>query len=152
MGWTYAGRGMASPAYNASLGIADAPLTPLRWEIDRERASATSHLGHTIPVRPFLGTIGLSPAVDHASGWLPTASGGNMDCRELIAGTTLYLPVQVPERSSPSAMATPQGDGEFSGTAIECPMETATLRLTRRDLRIAAPRQEPAGVDHAGLC
>lgn len=141
-GWTYAGRGMASPAYNASLGIADAPLTLLRWEIDRERASATSHLGHTIPVRPFLGTIGLSPAVDHASGWLPTASGGNMDCRELIAGTTLYLPVQVPGALlSVGDGHAAQGDGELSGTAIECPMEAATLRLTlRRDLRIAEPR------------
>jgi len=70
---------MVSPAYNAALGLAEAPLTLLRWAIDRAANIATNQLGHVVPLRPFFGTIGLASAQAHASGWEPMASGGNMD-------------------------------------------------------------------------
>lgn len=140
-GWTYSGRGLSTPALNAALGLADAPLTLLRWTLNSERSAATSHLGHTVPVRPFLGMVGLAPA-EPASPWTPDPCGGNMDCRELTAGSTLFLPVMVDGGLlSVGDGHAAQGDGELSGTAIECPMEEARLRLTlRRDLRIPGPR------------
>jgi len=139
-GWTYAGRGMSTPGLNAALGVGDAPLTLLRWTIDTGRGIATDQNGRSTPLRPFLGTIGLAPAEDDACGWTPRHCGGNMDCRELAAGTTLYLPVQCESGLlSIGDGHAAQGDGELSGSAIECPME-ATLRLAvRRDIRVSGP-------------
>lgn len=141
-GWTYAGAGMANALHNTALGIGDAPLTLLRWDIDHARHTATSHLGNTIRLHPFPGTIGLAPNEPYASGWNPTISGGNMDCRELIAGSTLMLPVQV--KGGLLSMGdghAAQGDGEFSGTAIECMLDELRLKITlQRGKRIAGPR------------
>jgi acetamidase/formamidase len=59
----------------------------------------------------------------------PRASGGNIDCRELVAGSTLYLPVTVPDALLCLGDGhAAQGDGEVSGTAVECAM-TTTLTL-----------------------
>jgi acetamidase/formamidase len=56
-------------------------------------------------------------------------SGGNIDCKELVAGSTLYLPVSVPGALlSLGDGHAAQGDGEVAGTAIECGM-TTELRL-----------------------
>ena len=141
-GWTYSGRGLATPAHNTALGIGDDTLTLMRWTLDDERTLATNHHGHTVRVRAFPGMIGLSPAEYDADAWIPRACGGNMDCRELVAGTTLYLPVLAEGGLlSVGDGHAAQGDGELSGTAIECAMEEVRLRLTlRRDLRITSPR------------
>ena len=128
-GWTYSGHGLATPAYNAALGIADAPLTLVRWSIDARECVASG--APRVPVRPFLGMMGLAPADTGACPWTPRATGGNMDCRELTAGATLWLPVE----SSGGMLyvgdghAAQQG-GELSGTAIETMMLEASLRLT----------------------
>ena len=54
--------------------------------------------------------------------------GGNIDCRELVAGSTLYLPVTVPEALLCLGDGhAAQGDGEVSGTAIECAMTTEVV-------------------------
>lgn len=149
-GWTYAGTGMSSPAHNAALGLADAPLTLLRWDLDvgspSGRRVARSHLGHTVPLRAFPGTIGLAPDEDHASGWVPRTCGGNMDCRELTEGSTLFLPVQCPGALlSLGDGHAAQGDGELSGTAIECMLEEVRLRITLlKNRRISSPRIRPA--------
>ena len=60
-----------------------------------------------------------------------TLGGGNLDCRELVAGSTLYLPVTVPGAALCLGDGhAAQGDGEVSGTAIECGMtSTVTLSL-----------------------
>ncbi len=89
--------------------------------------------GISVPLRPFLGVVGVAPNV---AGELPTippyaASGGNVDCRDLSrVGSVLYLPVNVPGAlfSAGDGHAA-QGDGEVCGTAIETPMK-ARLRLT----------------------
>ncbi|HKQ95342.1 MAG TPA: acetamidase/formamidase family protein [Aestuariivirgaceae bacterium] len=79
--------------------------------------------GARVPLKPFCGTIGLAPA---ESGTLsivpPRRVGGNMDIRDLAAGTELYLPVEVAGGlfSVGDTHAT-QGDGEVCGTAIESP-------------------------------
>jgi acetamidase/formamidase len=149
-GWTYAGKGMSSPAHNAALGLADAPLTLLRWELDAASPSgrrvARSHRGHTVPLRAFPGTIGLAPDEDRASGWVPRTCGGNMDCRELTEGSTLFLPVQCPGGLlSLGDGHAAQGDGELSGTAIECMLEEVRLRITLLKVhRLTSPRIRPA--------
>lgn len=147
-GWTYAGRGMAAPEHNRALGLGEAPLTLVRWSLDRDRGLATSDDGVQIPLAPFPGTIGLAPRVmsGRASGWLPSAAGGNMDCRELTAGSTLWLPVMTDGGLlSVGDGHAAQGDGELSGTAIECPLEELRLKLTlRKGLHVRSPRARTA--------
>lgn len=147
-GWTYSGLGMATSALNTAMGVGDSPLTLLRWTLDDERTRATNQYGHAVPVRPFLGVIGLAPEADDACAWTPRDCGGNMDCRELVAGSTLFLPVKAAGGLlSVGDGHAAQGDGELSGTAIECAMDEIRLRLTlRRDLAITGPRAlTPAG-------
>lgn len=71
----------------------------------------------------------------------PRASGGNIDCKELVAGTKLYLPISVDGAliSAGDAHAA-QGDGEVSQLAIEAPLERAQLTLVvRDDLALTTP-------------
>lgn len=71
-----------------------------------------------------------------------------MDCKELIAGSTLYLPITVPGALfSTGDGHGAQGDGEVSGVAIECPIERASLTFfLRDDMRLQTPRANtPAG-------
>ncbi len=150
-GWTYSGKGLATPDWNAAMRV-DA-LTLLHWTLD-PTGIATCHTGHTVPLRPFPGTIGLAPApIDgqaFASGWIPRPSGGNMDCRELTAGSTLFLPVMVEGGllSAGDGHAA-QSDGEVSGTAIECMLEELRLTLTlRSNMPLTAPRILSAPDEH----
>jgi acetamidase/formamidase len=70
----------------------------------------------------------------------PRRWGGNIDCKELVAGTSLYLPIPV---AGALLMAGDghgaQGDGEVSGTAIECPLERAKLTLDVDDRELGSP-------------
>jgi acetamidase/formamidase len=90
--------------------------------------------GREVELRPFLGVMGMPPPEPgvHSTG-PPRRSGGNIDCAELVAGSTLYLPISVDGAlfSAGDGHAR-QGDGEVSGTAIECPSE-ATLMLSLVD-------------------
>ncbi|MGH3008043.1 MAG: acetamidase/formamidase family protein [Gaiellaceae bacterium] len=106
------------------------------WSLDGD----TWRLGrHAVRSAPFLGVIGMPPPEpgEHRT-TPPRRWGGNIDCKELVAGTTLFLPIPV---DGALLMAGDghgaQGDGEVSGTAIECPLEraTLTLELDDRDLR-----------------
>lgn len=77
--------------------------------------------GVRLPTRPFAGTIGVAPAAPgNHSAIPPLACGGNMDVRSLVAGATLYLPVEVAGGlfSAGDGHAA-QGDGEVCGTAVE---------------------------------
>lgn len=149
-GWGWTTGGGWDPAANARLGLHDgARETVLRWQLDRDRMVGTDQHGHVVRLRPFLGVVGMPPEVP---GRHPTApprvSGGNIDCKELVSGSTLYLPVAVPGGLvSVGDGHALQADGEASGTAIECPMELAELTYgLRDDLPIATPRAEtPAG-------
>ena len=90
--------------------------------------------GFEVDLQPFLGVIGMPP-IGHGvhSTIPPRPQGGNLDCKELVAGTTLFLPIPVDGAlvSAGDGHAR-QGDGEVCGTAIECPSE-ATLTLDLRD-------------------
>jgi acetamidase/formamidase len=64
----------------------------------------------------------------------PRTCGGNIDCKDLVAGATLFLPIAVDGALfSAGDGHGRQGDGEVSGTAIECPLERADLTLSVRD-------------------
>jgi acetamidase/formamidase len=120
-----------------------------RWTLDPAAGRGRNQHGHAVALRPFMGVIGLPPAEPgRHSTTPPRANGGNLDCKELVVGSTLYLPIAVPGALfSVGDGHAAQGDGEVSRTAIECPMDDVTLTLTLRDdLPLAAPRAEtPAG-------
>jgi acetamidase/formamidase len=95
-----------------------------------------------IPVEPFFGTMGVCPAGASAQPVMPPGTfGGNLDIRQLVRGSTLFLPVQVDQAlfSCGDAHAA-QGDGEVCVTGIESPM-FASLRLSLdKDRSIPAPQ------------
>jgi len=100
--------------------------------ISRHDADRAAFLpGVDIPVRPFIGTIGVAPAEQGTHPVIPPyRTGGNMDCRDLIRGTRLWLPVAVPGALlSLGDTHIAQGDGEVCGTAIEAPMDVQ-LKIT----------------------
>jgi acetamidase/formamidase len=87
-----------------------------------------------VPLKPFAGTIGTAPAAPGVHSIVPPRRvGGNMDIRDLSAGTTLYLPVEVAGALfSVGDTHAAQGDGEVCGTAIESPMDVVlTIDLVK---------------------
>jgi len=102
---------------------------PFGWAIRGD--TATDERGKTVSLAPFLGVIGMPPPEPgiHPTG-PPRRWGGNIDCKLLVTGTTLYLPIPVDGAllSAGDGHAV-QGDGEVSGTAIECPLERAQLTV-----------------------
>ena len=108
------------------------PRHRVAWELADGVGVAST--GHRVALRPFLGVLGMPPVGHGVHTTIPPrAQGGNIDCKELVAGTTLYLPIPVDGAlfSAGDGHAA-QGDGELSGTAIECPCR-ATLTLDLRD-------------------
>ena len=105
------------------------------WKIDANRGTATNDRGVTVPLAPFLGVIGMPP--DEPGIWSTTPPrrwGGNIDCRLLVAGTTMFLPIGNDRALlSVGDGHAAQGDGEVSGTAIECSLESAQVTVDLRD-------------------
>lgn len=97
-----------------------------------------------VPVAPFAGTVGLAMAEPGPHAVIPPRRvGGNMDIRDLVAGSVLYLPVEVEGALfSIGDTHAAQGDGEVCGTAVESPMEaTVTFDLIKGQ-QSAFPRIE----------
>ncbi|MFL5732136.1 MAG: acetamidase/formamidase family protein [Chloroflexia bacterium] len=143
-GWTVAG-GWSSEV-NDRLGVVE-DETYLIWTLDAERMVGRNHLGYEIDLHPFMGVMGMTP---DEPGILPTSpprpSGGNIDCKELVAGSRLYLPIAVPGGLfSVGDGHAAQADGEAGGTAIECPMDVVdlTFRL-HEDMHLTTPRANTA--------
>ena len=128
--WGWTGAAVQDNWLTRRLGLADGPPSWLLWELDAEKGLGTNNHGHSVALNPFLGVTGLPPAEPGAHSTIPprAAGGGNIDCRELVAGSTLYLPVTVPGAHLLLGDGhAAQGDGEVSGTAIECPMTTEVV-------------------------
>lgn len=124
-GWTVAAA--ADTPLNRRLGVAGGDPSWLLWELDADRLTGTNQYGHRVDLAPFLGVIGMPPPEpgDHSTIPPRVQGGGNIDCRELVAGSTLFLPVTVPDALLCVGDGhAAQGDGEVSGTAIECGMTT----------------------------
>jgi acetamidase/formamidase len=120
---------------NDRLRVSDLEVWRLHWSLDADAASAHDDFGREVSLRPFLGVMGLPPPEPGVhSTQPPRVSGGNIDCKELTAGATLYLPISVDGAlfSAGDGHAA-QGDGEVSQLAIECPVERAELTLSIRD-------------------
>lgn len=99
--------------------------------IDRAAMTATLPFGVTVPLSPFFGIMGVAPpqAWGRVTSVVPRAHGGNIDNKELVAGTSLFLPVHVAGALfSCGDGHGVQGDGEVCLTALETAL-TGTFQL-----------------------
>ncbi len=103
--------------------------------------------GGRVPLKPFCGTIGVAPGEAGLHSIVPPRRvGGNMDIRDLSAGTELYLPIEVAGALfSVGDTHAAQGDGEVCGTAIESPMSVALTFDLVKGADLAFPRYDTAG-------
>src|SRR5688572_31981258 len=110
-------------------------ITPL----DEKGMVARFAPGVTIPLRPFFGSMGVAPPdlsgrINSAPPWI---HAGNLDNKEMVAGTTLYIPVHVPgalfEVGDGHAA---QGDGEVDQTAIETSLRGRLQLIVRKGMKI----------------
>jgi acetamidase/formamidase len=124
-GWTLAGA--RDTALNRHLGVGGDDTARLLWDLDRETKIATNQLGVSTAMRPFLGVVAMTPPEpgEHSTTPPRTVGAGNIDCRELVAGSTLCIPATVAGAHLWLGDGhAAQGDGEVSGTAIETGMTT----------------------------
>jgi acetamidase/formamidase len=108
------------------------------WDL---RAGIGRALDRELDLKPFLGVMGMPPPEPGVHSTTPPRRwGGNLDCKELVAGTTLYLPIPVDGAlfSAGDGHAA-QGDGEVSGTAIETPAQARLTLDVDEDLRLEWP-------------
>jgi acetamidase/formamidase len=113
--------------------------------LDRAKKVWRLPWGQEVPLAPFFGVMGTAPppAWGAVSTAPPRRNGGNLDNKELVAGTTLYLPIFVDDALfSVGDGHGVQGDGEVCITAVETGL-TGTFRLTvRDDMRLEWPMAE----------
>jgi len=113
--------------------------------MDRDKMTAEVAPGIVVPLRPFWGSMGVAPAaaLGRVSSNPPSRHAGNLDNRELVAGTTLYIPVFVKgallEIGDGHAA---QGDGEVDQTAIETDLHGRVQLIVRKDMKLEWPRAE----------
>jgi acetamidase/formamidase len=147
--WGYTTAGARDTPLNRRLGLHDGPPTRLLWQIDADAGTATSDLGHTVRTAPFHGVTGVAWDEPGEHSTIPprAVGGGNIDCKELVAGSILYLPVAVPGALlSIGDGHAAQGDGEVAGTAIECGMTTELQLELVTDRPVSGVHAEtPAG-------
>ena len=122
------------------------PDTPIRiLNLDRSRMTAEFAPGIVLPLHPFFGSMGVAPAPElgRVSSNPPGRHAGNLDNRELVAGTTLYIPVftrgALFEIGDGHAA---QGDGEVDQTAIETSLRGRLQLTVRKDMKLTWPRAE----------
>jgi acetamidase/formamidase len=114
--------------------------------LNRETKTAEVAKGVVVPIdRPFFGTIGLAPdpTMGRISSGPPGVHTGNLDNKDLVAGTTLYMPVHAPGAlfSAGDAHAA-QGHGEVDLTAIETGLRGKFQFIVRKDMKLTWPRAE----------
>jgi len=115
--------------------------------LNRKKMTAEFLPGIVIPLKPFYGSIGIAPAPElgRLSSNPPGRHAGNLDNRELVAGSTLYIPVfargALFEIGDGHAA---QGDGEVDQTAIETSLRGRLQLTVRKDMKLTWPRAETA--------
>ena len=123
--------------------------------LDEKRMVARFAPGIEIPLHPFFGSMGVAPP--ESSGKLssnpPWIHAGNLDNKDLVAGTTLYIPVHAPgalfEVGDGHAG---QGNGEVDITAMETSLVGTFQFVVRKDMHLRWPRAEtPASFITMGL-
>ena len=151
-GWSTAG----GPFHlNERLGVGDLPEHHMLWRLDADKGEGVNQFGHRIKLHPMMGSVGMPPDEPGLHSTIPPRfCGGNIDCTELVEGTTLYLPIPVVGGLlSIGDGHAAQGDGEISGPALECPMEQVDVTLTLHEgPSLTMPRANtPAGWVSLGL-
>ncbi len=120
-------------------------LRILQIPLDRKRMTATLPWGPTLPLRPFFGIMAVAPRAEYGavSSIEPREFGGNIDNKELVAGTTLYLPVWADGAlfSAGDGHAV-QGDGEVNLMALETPMSGTFELILHKRTNLVFPRAE----------
>ena len=104
--------------------VAEGPERILDFELDADKMIGRSQFGdfsYTVPLKPFMGVMGMPPdAPGKHPTFPPRYCGGNLDCKELVAGSILYLPIPVKgAKLSVGDGHAAQGDGEVAGPALE---------------------------------
>jgi len=132
--------------YGAGILTDDFPYSRTKIiPLDAEHMTAQFAPGITIPLHPFFGSMGVAPPPDYGryDSTPPTVNGGNMDNKELVAGTTLYLPVWAAgalfEIGDGHAG---QGNGEVDVTAMETSLVGELEFVLRKDMKLSYPRAE----------
>jgi acetamidase/formamidase len=118
------------------------------WSYDKSgKAPAAFSPQGRVPLKPFAGTIGVALADPGVHSVVPPRRvGGNLDIRDLSAGTVLYLPVEVAGAIfSVGDTHAAQGDGEICGTAIESPMNAVLSFDLEKNANLKTPRFTTAG-------
>ena len=113
-------------------------------DLDRDRMVGRLPWGIELPLRPFFGVMGVAPPPEwgEITSIVPRAMGGNIDLKEMVAGTTLFLPVFVAGALfSCGDGHGAQGDGEVCVTAIETAL-TGTFEFHVHKQGLARPRAE----------
>ncbi len=115
--------------------------------LNKDKMNAELFPGITVPLRPFFGSMGVAPAPEagRVSSNPPGRHAGNLDNKELVVGSTLYIPVFVPGAlffigDGHAA----QGDGEVDQTAIETSLRGRVQLTVRKGMRLTWPRAETA--------
>ena len=113
--------------------------------IDAKKMTAEFAPGIVIPLKPFFGSMGVAPAMSagRISSNPPSTHAGNLDNKELVAGTTLYIPIHVAGalfEIGDGHLA--QGDGEVDQTAIETSLRGKLQLIVRKDMKLAWPQAE----------
>ena len=123
----------------------DVPLKILA--LDKKKMTSEYMSGIVIPLKPFFGSMGVAPPPElgRVSSNPSGRYAGNLDNRELVVGSTLYIPVFVPgalfEIGDGHAA---QGDGEVDQTAIETSLRGRVQLTVRKDMKLNWPRAETA--------
>jgi acetamidase/formamidase len=117
------------------------------WALNADDQRARTQAGLSITTRPFLGVVGMpadEPGIQTT--FPPRNCGGNLDCKELVEGSSLFLPVAVEGGLlSLGDGHAAQGDGEVAGPALACPMERVELEIQLHpELRLKTPRARTA--------
>jgi acetamidase/formamidase len=146
-GWT-SSPGVPDSPVAVRLGLGEEDRAALLWEIDAAAGTGTANGKYTRALAPFLGVTGTAPAEPGEHSTVPprATAGGNIDCKELVAGSVLYLPVNVDGGLLYLGDGhAAQGDGEVCGTAVECGMTTEALVSVARDRPLASVHADTPG-------
>lgn len=128
-------------------GNCDRSVKQKIFALNKKTMTAEFMPGIVIPLKPFFGSMGVAPAPElgRVSSNPPGKHAGNLDNKELVAGSTLYIPVFVPgalfEVGDGHAA---QGDGEVDQTAIETSLRGRIKLTVRKDMKLTWPRAETA--------
>lgn len=123
---------------NQKLHLTEVEELSLNWTLDRQAMSASCEVrgkNYSVSLNPFMGVVGMPPESGgiHTT-WPPRYCGGNMDCKELVQGSKLYLPIPVDGGYLAIGDGhARQGDGEVSCQAIECAMDLVDITVSVLD-------------------